>query len=384
MSHLSDGELHSIIDQQNPEAYQSHIESCPKCQQRLEAMTRRAAWVKEHLTSLDAQIVRPPLSTPVARAHLQTLFQNKEKTNMWKRIFAPRFRTAWTAFAIVAILAGSMAFPQVRAIAVDFLGLFRVKQIALVQFNPANLPSNMESAASGIEQLFAEDLTVQGMGDPTVGVSTSEASQAAGIPIRLPTSLTSQPDISIQPGGSITFKVNLDKVKGILAQLDRPVDLPDSLNGATVTADIPTSVTAAYGNCKKPNRGDGYDPDMPETYALRDCTVVLQMPSPSVSAPAGTDVDAVAQAFLQLMGMSKEDAVSFTQKIDLSTTLILPVPMNAKSGDVQVDGVEGVFVQNSQSSHSSYMLAWVKNDILYSVSGAGTLSEALKIADSLQ
>jgi hypothetical protein len=50
-----------------------------------------------------------------------------------------------------------------------------------------------------------------------------------------------------------------------------------------------------------------------------------------------------------------------------------------------VDGVKGTLIlQNFDNHAGQYLLIWVKNDILYALTGQGDGSEALTIANSIK
>ena len=79
---------------------------------------------------------------------------------MWHRIFAGKYRPAWAAFILITVLAITMSFPQVRAIATSFLGLFRVEQIEAVEVGISldDLPSEMEQHFVALDNLLADQL----------------------------------------------------------------------------------------------------------------------------------------------------------------------------------------------------------------------------------
>lgn len=97
--------------------------------------------------------------------------------------------------------------------------------------------------------------------------SPTDASAASGIPVRLPGSLSEPSKITIQPGARYAFKVNLARIRAILDEMgQQDLDLPQLLEGQTVTAEIPASVTAMYEDCqvdKGTAREGEYDPHPP-------------------------------------------------------------------------------------------------------------------------
>ena len=116
------------------------------------------------------------------------------------------------------------------------------------------------------------------------------------------------------------------------------------------------------------------------------CLQPCEPPSPAVEAPADLDVDAIGEAFLQVTGMSPEEAAEFSKTVDWTTTLVIPVPRyGTEHEQIQVDGVTGTFIKHYEyKSGDSYLLIWIKNDIVYALSGPGDKADALQIVNSLE
>jgi hypothetical protein len=51
---------------------------------------------------------------------------------------------------------------------------------------------------------------------------------------------------------------------------------------------------------------------------------------------------------------------------------------------VQVDGVTGTLIEYYRYGDQAYMLVWVKDGIVYALSGPGEADQALQIAASLK
>lgn len=307
---------------------------------------------------------------------------------MLDKIFARQYRLAWVAIALVLILGISLAFPGVRAIADSFLGLFRVQQISVVQVNPGNLPEQL-SSSSQFEYLLSQDVQIEEKGKPQEVEDAEQAAQLAGIPVRLPTEVEGDQHLMIQPGVKATFKMDLAQVKSLLDELGQSnIDLPSSLDGTTVTMDLSTSVSAMYGDCTFPAGIEGEtagDPDRLSS-ALSECINFLQVPSPDISAPPELDIAKIGEAFLQVLGMTPEEAAQFSNTVNWSTTLVVPIPRNGTNyQSVQVDGVEGTLIEQTlEDRPDQYLLLWVKDGIIYALTGPGKGTTALKIADSLK
>ena len=116
-----------------------------------------------------------------------------------------------------------------------------------------------------------------------------------------------------------------------------------------------------------------------------DCVLFAEIPSPTVNAPADLDVAQLAQIGLEFTGMSSEEAAAFTSTVDWASTLIVPIPKNAAVyKQVEVDGVTGTLIQRPADDYPQFALIWVKDGIIYAISGLGTNSQqALDMANSL-
>jgi len=94
---------------------------------------------------------------------------------------------------------------------------------------------------------------------------------------------------------------------------------------------------------------------------------------------------AIAEAALELVGMSPAEARSFCQTVDWSSTLVVPIPSNSSSYEtVAVDGVEGTLITETLAEGNRYSLLWIKNGVIHSLAGHGNASEALSLAASLR
>jgi len=386
--HLSDGELRAFIDHQPgklaTEQVRAHLDACERCRSRLEALSGRAEDVSTRMSSLNPSRPAPP--TGAALAHLQVRIVEKEKIDMWKKIFSPRYRFAWVTLGLLAILVVALTIPSVGAIANSFLGLFRVQQVAFIPVNPGDLPERL-SSSSQFEAMLSQNLQVVESGKAQDVATVAEAGQLAGFTVRLPAQLEKQASLFVQPAASATFNVDLKRIQAILTEVGRSdIQLPADLDGAAVSIELPAAVTAQYGSCKmdpKAARQPGFDPDMPAMAAQTDCTTLVQMPSPSISAPPGLDVAALGQAYLQVLGMSPEEAASFAKNVDWTTTLVVPVPTHgATYQEVTVDGVTGALIQ--QNGDSGYLLFWVKDGMVYALNGQGDAQTALQVGSSLK
>ena len=413
MSHVSDGQLRQLYDHELSASEQAkvqrHLDACEACRQQAEGVFARAAGVQSLFATLALDERREPLATASqARARLeqrlkQSPQKEKEDSIMWNLL--NRYRTAWAGLAAILVLSLALTLPPVQALAQDFLGLFRVQQITIVEFDPANFDRDFEGGLAG-GPILSDEIDMQEIGETQKVATAAEASAIANIPVRLPTNAEGEPSLVVQKGANVTFDIDLARINALLAVVGQEVDLPDSLDGQTISANLPQSVMAAYGaECEVDKRleeleareeGDFKEMSREEREEMReerrfrrearDCTVLMQVASPSLEGPDELPLGELGAAFLQVMGMSPEEAAKFSASLDWSSTLVIPIPRDeATYREVSVDGVTGTLIQESRRHRGGgFVLMWVKDGILYGLTGSGNGSQALEMANSLR
>ena len=390
--HIKDGELRAYQDQQTTLSrraeIESHLSRCTRCQRQAEIVGERSKKINAQLERLSAPAERL-VSPGAARLRLESYINEKENTSMSRKSMPRLNRWSMAGLALIALLAISFAFPQVRAIAVDFLGLFRVEQVTVIPFNQTNLRNYTNSAGPRIEQMLSDSTQFEEIGERKQVDTAAEASELAGLQVRLPSELGNPRSLSVEPGGKASFSVDLPRVRTLLAEMGREdIALPDDLDNTTIVAKLPRSVAAQYGDCElnyDQARQEGHDPDDFNRYWNLGCKILVQMPSPTVSAPPGLDIDQIGVAFLQLLGLSAEEAETFSQRIDWASTLVLPIPANASSEEVMVDGVKGILVTEQRAGqYAPISIIWVKDGVLYYYQSRSNQQAALSAVNSLK
>jgi len=385
--HLDDGRLQAYLDGElSAEKHQEvakHLASCAACQKKAKSIALRIVQVNQVLDriNLDPSAVR--LSSGAARSRLEARLIQQEKSNMFQKWFAKRMRPVWVGVMVIAVLALALAFPPVRAIANNFLGLFRVERITVIPVDENQLENRLESSTQ-LENLFSENVTYQGGGEIQTAVDAQEASTLANLQVRLPSAAAEPSKLLVQPGGSVSMVIDVRQLQAILEEVGQnDVILSDTLNGEIVSVEIPNLVMALYGECSKPMDGD---PDEGPSYYASNCVQLMQMQSPTVNAPPDLDINQLGNAFLQILGMDPDEAAQFAAAVDWTSTLVLPVPRsNTTYQDVTVDGVPGtLIIQGSLEDPYHYMLVWVKDGIVYGLTGNDNPNDALELANAMQ
>jgi hypothetical protein len=292
--------------------------------------------------------------------------------------FSRRYRPAWAAALLALLVIATLTIPPIRTLAGDLLGLFRVQRIEFTSVDPEALPDEetLEALAPEIERVFGETLTITARGEPR-SVTEAAAREQAEFPVRLPVVAGENPRYEWTPPTHVAVTLDVPQLRALFAELGYgDIDLPSALDGKTIEADFAGMLIASYGACSEDAPGE------------TDCVALIQMASPAATVPAGLDVDDLGRVYLELLGMPVEEAARLSERIDWTTTLVLPFPhhVNLTHETVQVDGVEGTLI-HSQSAYRpapEYLLTWVKGDIIYAIAGQGEVARALDLAASLE
>jgi hypothetical protein len=389
--HLTEGELRAALDGELAAEQLQHLEACADCQVRQRQLQVEQGQIARQLTFLAPADEPVPAPQKVWNRFSQQILIKKE-TSMFKKWFAfPVVRFGSAALLILALV---LAFPGTRALAGELLNLFRVQHVTVVPVDFTGMEQLNGAVGQNISQLISESVTMQKKpSDPVNVASADEASQLAGFNVRAPAGQTPS-RISVMSGAAFTFTIDRAKAQALLDEAGRSdLALPEEVDGADVSVNIPSSVSLAFGNCPEPsNESEAKREGKREMETsgspgrvYKDCIIFAQIPSPQVSAPASLDIAKLAQIGLEFTGMTAEEAAQFTSTVDWTSTLLVPIPKNAASyQQVPVDGVTGTLIERPTDDAPQFALLWVKDGIIYTIGGLGDNSQkALEIANSL-
>jgi hypothetical protein len=381
-----------------------HLVSCPDCHARLEKLRTGRARTEDLLAPL-AQLGDSTTIDPVeAYARFKNQFGTApEAEATWiARFFAPNWRPAWGFAAVLITVTILVSVNPARTWAQRILAMLRVQKIQVVTIDPTTLMSSSETDSQPyklINQFIADNLVVTiDPGKPEIVSNVTSAAQLAGYPIRLITSLGAPNSVEINGETAFQMTINRNRVATLLDEIGRSdIQIPESAAGALIAVHIPKTVVSMYGDCPA-RHGYGKSAAQSQAGAMAghkmermanttdtNCTYLVQAPSPTVSVPPDLNMSDIAEAGLELAGMSPAEARSFCQTVDWSSTLVVPIPRNSSSYEtVTVDGVEGTLIAETLAQGTRYSLLWVKNGVIHSLSGHGDSSAALSLAASLR
>ena len=400
--HLNNGQLRAYLDGaplngSDRQLFEHHLEGCAACQVRLAQITRQVQDMEHKLTFLSERFDTQELSDQVPARLALAKFKRRilidKETPLMNRIFQRTFhsRLVWTGLAVLVLLVLGLSVPSGRSLASQFLDLFRVQQVTVLPVDPTGFTLLSGDSIMGrqIGQLVASSIkVVQSVGKPQSVANLAEASQKAGFPVRLPSG--SAPDQLVVRGReAFNFVVDISKAQALLNEAGRPdLVLPKSIDGETISVNIPAGVGAAYGDCPSltsSEEGLGLNANGSPGRRYANCLLFAELPSPTVDSPPNVDLAQLAQIGLEFTGMTPEQAKTYSQSVDWTTTLVVPIPKNAATyQQVNVDGVTGTLIQRPPDDAPQFALIWVKDGVVYAIGGLGSdSSRAIQMANSI-
>jgi len=384
-THLTDGELRAALDHELDASRLEHLESCADCQLLRTQVQNRSQAAARKLSFLASSTEEPGLTPQMAWNRFSYERISIKEISMFRKLFAfPVVRVG-----VIAVLALTLilAIPSTRALAGELLNLFRVQQVQVipVDFTGMDQLTGNDALGRNFSELVSSSVDMKKEpGKPVEAEDADQAIQMAGFNVRLPQEMTPA-QISVNDAAAFSLTVDRTKAQALLDEAGRSdLVLPESIDGAEVSVSIPASVSASYGTCPDLTADESHDSGTPGR-RYPDCVLFAEIPSPTVNAPADLDVAQLAQIGLEFTGMSSEEAAAFTSTVDWASTLIVPIPRNAAVYEqVEVDGVTGTLIQRPADDYPQFALIWVKDGIIYAISGLGTNSQqALDMANSL-
>ncbi|HYL61973.1 MAG TPA: zf-HC2 domain-containing protein [Candidatus Methylomirabilis sp.] len=374
-----DGELGS----NERAAMESHVSSCRECRARLGQVSEVTAQVRQRLDSLEDVELPTAVDARAALARFQALHgREEERMPILVRMFARRWRLAWAAGVVAAILSVSLAFPSGRSLAQRLLATLRVEKVQPIRLDTSSFDQN-RTLQQMLNQLISDKVVVTADEKSQKAATVADASAAAGFAVRVPRDMTVAPQFNVE--GRHAFKMTIDRARmqEILDESGRPdLLLPATIDGETISAQMARAVRVQYGQCPNPAaEGQGQAGNPAQKFS---CTLLLEDPSPVVNVPADLNLQQLAEIGLQLAGMSAVQAREFCQTVDWKSTLVLPIPPYVRSYEtVTVDGVQGTLMTPANPRGPQSVLIWVKDGIIYSLVGPDGANETIALANSL-
>jgi len=317
-----------------------------------------------------AEKLRRKLSEQLASAQMSRL-------PIWRK-------PAAVALAVAAVFLISLSFPAVRAVAQQFLDLFRVQRFVAVSTDPERLKQIQRIANEGfdLKSLLSRNVkVVKEPGQLQLVESVAAAEQLSGLAVQLPATLPNemvQEQMAVGGEGALEFTADTTLLQEVLDALDlRDVLVPQQLNGAVVKVRMPPRVITNYRRAGMAR------------------ATLLQAASPEISLPQGVHLPEIAEIALRILGMSLDEARQYAYSIDWHGTLLVPVPADVASfREVEVGTSQGLLIEVSRQrsfgpsggarGEQGSMVLWSDGGKVFSLSGTINKRDLLQMASAIQ
>ncbi len=377
-------------------AIEQHLEGCAACREELAILRGHAVRVQDGLNRLPE--LAEMANTAIAWAAFQQKWEDhmKSERNHWTWLQKLSLGGGGIAVATVVLV---LTVAPVRAWAESLLAIFRVQRVTILEIDPTAMKNNglenNQLLNQAISRVLSDEVTVmQKPQRPRLIADPALASNDAGFTVRLLPDKTPS-SLLLESGAAMQMKLNRDRIQSILNEAGRSdLQIPESVDGATVGIRVPAGVMAFYGNCgdvasRMVNPAVARHGSSRGTSVQRadaTCVSLFELPGPIVSAPQQIDPAQIAQVALQLLGLSANDAANFTQTVDWTLTLVLPVVRGeSKYEQVHVHGNEAALLRPANPQRSDrFSLMWVNNGIVFALNGTGDDTTAINLASQLQ
>ncbi len=365
---------------------EDHLASCLSCGRDLEALRVNASLAQSALDRVApkaTEVPQPAWSQIRDRAEGRvrrpvTLGWRLSQMlgDLFRFVGGGRVRMAVSTAAALAIVALLFTLSPVQTVASSFLSIFRVQKFVAVQVDPTAMPKIASPGELG---------SFKTTGDRTMKVVTpQDAERAVGfkmpVPSTLPSVLQASPTATMVTGSySVTFTPDLKKVRAYLAAIGAAnVQLPDNLDGAPITLQMPPTASTLYlekGASVRNAEG------VPMPAVGQKFLYLGAGSSPTMNVPDGLNVDQIRTEVLKMPGLPADLVNQLKSIDDWRSTVVVPV-VKGTSHEVSIQGQTGLAIVQPDGQGAS--LIWPRDGKVYVISGSFSESELLAVANSLK
>ncbi|MEJ8553881.1 hypothetical protein [Tepidibacter sp. Z1-5] len=310
-----------------------HINYCPKCKQKYDMLNYQDKSI-QNLLNKDIEI---PLRTNIK-------VQKRRGINMNKNM------RRWTAVAAGLVVCTGLVFAEpVRAMAEDFLKIFRVQEVKSVAINEKDLRE--------IQELFDKGTGELEIGE--IGNLSVNSKEKALPPLENPTADIIKKELKIDntiklpenfkyeyvnkiPATNLNMKLDVDKANDLLAYLGEDTKLPKSLDNKNFGISFEDSMSYTMN---KKEQGD--------KNSREDYIQVIQMKTPEIKIPKDVDEKDLIKTVITMKILPEDLKRQFASIDKLESTLVIPYnPESQIKKDITVNGQKAVLIKNKDESYS--------------------------------
>jgi hypothetical protein len=304
-----------------------------------------------------------------------------------------RWRPFLAGLIVVVLAIGFLSLPAGRSLAGQFLGSLRMQKVQAVNVDLSAFtdPNANPALHQMVAQMISDKVVVTVNEQDRPATDAAAAAQLAGFPVQVLSGRKDSPTLVVTGQHAMNLTVDRARLQAIFSEAGHAdLAVPQSLEGAAVSVQIPRSVQMQYGTCPQPaNATNALASNLtgpsPSSTQFSDCVRLRQGPGPTVNVPPGLEVEKLAEIGLEVAGMNSSQAHDFLQTVDWKSTLNMTVPRMLRSYQaVKLNGAQGTLLTMAGRRGPGYTLIWARNGMVYSLVGFGDSSQAVELADSLK
>ncbi|MTI86189.1 MAG: DUF4367 domain-containing protein [Firmicutes bacterium] len=345
---------------------QEHSQNCPECTDTLDELSNLERWSTASLTAYRSATDKMPVEhTTVQKANTEN---NKIKVKSKGATWMKKGFKRWAAVAAsITLLTAALTMTPVQQAVANFLSIFRVQQIEVIQLNP----DDMRQMANDIQSKVGE-VDLQQFGKVDIEQKPEQQripldEMAAKVPFEfkqpavIPDGFMPEQLASLISEGKSEFQLNVEQVNSLLKSLGSPTLLPASLDGKAFSVSTPAIAQVRYVH-----------QDGKESFSYS------QFESPEIIAPSGVDANALRAALLDLPILPDDLRTQLASIEDWQHTMVLPSAQ--ESEEIKINGNKAIL---SMGTSDYTNLIWIDGDVIYQMSGNLDRDNILQIANSL-
>lgn len=356
-----DGELDISMKKE----IQKHLEECEKCGREYETLKKTDDMVFAQLSAYK-QYCDENFAASGKHHHAEGLRsrhgEKKQVAVLKNKGFIFKYKKAFTAACIAAVLTICVTVQPVRAFIAEALNIFRVENVKSFQISYADMEEirrKLEEKQGDIELENFGKIMVEGFSEQRMTIDEAKAMEDPAI-LLPPDANDDNLELAFTQPGMITFTMDVKNVNEALKSFGSVRLLPDSLDGKTFTAYFTAQAKYMYHQ-----EGSFFS--------------VEQMKSPELAVPSGVDVDEMYECLAELPVLPKDIRRQLQSVKDWKNTIYLPV--TSEPQEVDVNGSKGFIAERK---NGGWTLVWHDEGNLFCVSSNAGKEEIIDFAGSLR
>ncbi|HEY2375484.1 MAG TPA: hypothetical protein VGH98_05870 [Gemmatimonadaceae bacterium] len=292
--------------------------------------------------------------------------------------------------AVLVVVVGTLALRvQNQSIGSRFIASLRTARPAAVNAAVTTVGgSNTRQLQDVVAGIVAESTTVFRDEPDTAMRDVVEASRVAGFRVRTLHGRSDAAKLLVTGAHRVETRVRGDQLRTLLAEAGFPrTSLPSSLDNAPISLMTPRSVRAEFGNCPAPVantiQAQIQGPPPPST-DNGNCIVLTETPLAAITVPPALDTAAVMTVALELSGMSPNQSRDFRRLFGWPAAVTIAPPRFMRSYVLtSVGGAPAMLMITGGRRGPTYVLAWLSDGIVFTITGYGSSADAASLAASV-